>query len=159
MSKRAFYVSSISYCSPTGFNSGLHIHIYIYIYIYIRGGEVCGRYVADARLIRESVTAPTSCGGVSLQTPQSVIILINGQLFSLGSRVLHLDTKPCSLGTTQTITSSLSHVFSSCSRVAKSNEPRSSGIDLIGVRDRHMHTPAPETWYSVFQGRRHHDGA
>ncbi len=78
MSKRAFHVSSINYCSQTGFNSGLHIHIYIYIYIYIRGGEVCGRYAGDAHLIRASVTAPTSCGGVSLQTPQSVTILING---------------------------------------------------------------------------------
>jgi hypothetical protein len=92
MSKLAFRVSSISYCSQTGFNSGLHIHIYIYIYIYIyiRGGEVCGRYADDAHLIRASVTAPTSCGGVSLQTPQSVIILINGLLFSLGSRVFAL---------------------------------------------------------------------
>ncbi len=90
MSKLAVCVSSISYCSQTGFNSGLHIHIYIYIYIYIHGGEVCGRYADDARLIRASVTAPTSCGGVSLQTPQSVIILINGQLFSLGSRVFAL---------------------------------------------------------------------
>jgi hypothetical protein len=90
MSKLAFCVSSISYCSQTGFNSGLHIHIYIYIYIYIHGGEVCGRYADDAHLIRASVTAPTSCGGVSLQTPQSVIILINGQLFSLGSRVFAL---------------------------------------------------------------------
>ena len=76
MSKLAFCVSSISYCSQTGFNSGLHIHIYIYIYIYIRG--VCGRYADDARLIGASITTPTSCGGVSLQTPQSVIILING---------------------------------------------------------------------------------
>ena len=58
----------------------------------------------DARLIHASVTTP-SVVGYHCKLPSSVIILINGRLFSPGSRVLHLDTKPCSFGTTQTITS------------------------------------------------------
>ncbi len=82
-----------------------------------------------------------------------------GDFTPWGTGFLHLDTKPCSLGTTQTITSSLSHVSSSCSCVAKSNKPRSSHIDLIVVRDRCTRTPAPGTRYSIFQGRRYHDGA
>jgi hypothetical protein len=76
----------------------------LYIYIFIDGGEVCGRYADDARLIHASVNAPTSVVGSHSKLPSSVIILINGQLFSLGSRVLHCDTKPCSFGTTQTFT-------------------------------------------------------
>ncbi len=72
------------------------------------GGEVCGRDADDARLIRASVNAPPSMVVVSFpKLPSPVIILINGQLSSLGSRVLHFDTKPCSFGTTQTITSFL----------------------------------------------------
>ena len=66
---------------PTSFGSGLHVYIFIY------GGEVCGRYADDARLIRASVTAPTSVVGSHSKLPSSVIILINGRLFSLGSRV------------------------------------------------------------------------
>jgi hypothetical protein len=49
--------------------------------------EVRGRYADDARLIRASVTAPTSVVGSHSKLPSSVIILINGRLFSLGSRV------------------------------------------------------------------------
>jgi hypothetical protein len=66
---------------PTSFGSGLHVYIFIY------GGEVCGRNADDARLIRASVTAPTSVVGSHSKLPSSVIILINGRLFSLGSRV------------------------------------------------------------------------
>ena len=66
---------------PTSFGSGLHVYIFIY------SGEVCGRYADDARLIRASVTAPTSVVGSLSKLPSSVIILINGRLFSLGSRV------------------------------------------------------------------------
>jgi hypothetical protein len=66
---------------PTSFGSGLHVYIFIY------SGEVCGRYADDARLIRASVTAPTSVVGFLSKLPSSVIILINGRLFSLGSRV------------------------------------------------------------------------
>ena len=66
---------------PTSFGSGLHVYIFIY------SGEVCGRYADDARLIRASVTAPTSVVGSHSKLPSSVIILINGQLFSLGSRL------------------------------------------------------------------------
>jgi hypothetical protein len=62
---------------PTSFGSGLHNYIFIY------GGEVCGRYADDARLIRASVTAV----GSHSKLPSSVIILINGRLFSLESRV------------------------------------------------------------------------
>jgi hypothetical protein len=76
----------------------------LYIYIFINGGEVCGRYADDPRSIHASVNAPTSVLGSHSKLPSSVIILINGQLFSLGSRVLHRDTKPCSFGTTQTFT-------------------------------------------------------
>jgi hypothetical protein len=72
-------VSSTS--GPTSFGSGLHVYIFIY------SGEVCGRYADDARLIRASVTAPTSVVGSHSKLPSSVIILINGRLFSLGSRV------------------------------------------------------------------------
>ena len=71
--------SSIS--GPTSFVSGLHVYIFIY------SGEVCGRYADDARVIRASVTAPTSVVGSLSKLPSSVIILINGGLFSLGSRV------------------------------------------------------------------------
>ena len=66
---------------PTSFGSGLHVYTFIY------SGEVCGRYADDARLIRASVTAPTSVLGSLSKLPSSVIILINGRLFSLGSRV------------------------------------------------------------------------
>ena len=50
-------------------------------------GEVRGRYADDAHLIRASITAPTSVVGSHSKLPSSVIILINGRLFSLGSRV------------------------------------------------------------------------
>jgi hypothetical protein len=76
----------------------------LYVYIFIDGGEVCGRYADDARLIHASINALTSVVGSHSRLPSSAIILINGQLFSLGSRVLHRDTKPCSFGTTQTFT-------------------------------------------------------
>jgi len=66
---------------PTSFGSGLHVYIFIY------GGEVCGRYADDTRLIQASVTAPTSVVGSHSKLPSSVIILINGQIFSLESRV------------------------------------------------------------------------
>ncbi len=66
---------------PTSFGSGLHVYIFIY------SGEVCGRYADDARLIQASITAPTSVVGSHSKLPSSVIILINGQLFSLGSRL------------------------------------------------------------------------
>ena len=65
----------------TSFGSGLHVYIFIY------GGEVCGRYADDAHLIRVSVTASTSVVGSHSKLPSSVIILINGRLFSLGSGV------------------------------------------------------------------------
>ncbi len=81
--------SSIS--GPTSFVSGLHVYIFIY------RGEVCGRYADDARVIRASVTAPTSVVGSLSKLPSSVIILINGRLFSLGSRVLHFDINPAVL--------------------------------------------------------------
>ena len=71
--------SSIS--GPISVGSGLHVYIFIY------SGEVCGRYADDARLIRASVTAPTSVVGSLSKLPSSVIILINGRLLSLGSRV------------------------------------------------------------------------
>jgi hypothetical protein len=59
---QVYLASSIS--GPTTFGSGLHVYIFIY------RGEVCGRYADDARLIRASVTAPTSVVGFSFQTPQ-----------------------------------------------------------------------------------------
>ena len=52
----------------------------------INGGEVCGRHADDARLIHASVTAGLR-GGIYCKLPSSMIILINGRLFSLGSRV------------------------------------------------------------------------
>ena len=67
--------------SPTSVGLGLHVYIFIY------SGEVCGRYADDARLIRAFVTAPTSVVGSHSKLPSSVIILINGRLFSRGSRV------------------------------------------------------------------------
>ena len=66
---------------PTSFGSGPHVYIFIY------GGEVCGRYADDAFIMRAFITAPTSVVGSHSKLPSSVIILINGQLFSLGSRV------------------------------------------------------------------------
>ncbi len=69
---------------PASFGSGPHVYIFIY------DGEVCGRYADDARLIRASITAPTSVVGSHSKLPSSVIILINGQHFSLGSRVCTL---------------------------------------------------------------------
>ena len=81
--------SSIS--GPTSFVLGLHVYIFIY------KGEVCGRYADDARVIRASVTAPTSMVGSLSKLPSSVIIMINGRLFSLGSRVLHFDINPAVL--------------------------------------------------------------
>jgi len=66
---------------PTSFGSGLHVYTFIY------SCEVCGRYADDAHLIRASITAPTSVVGSLSKLPSSVIILINGRLFSLGSRV------------------------------------------------------------------------
>ena len=49
--------------------------------------KFCGRYSDDAHFIHTSVTASTSVMGSHSKLPSSVIILINGQLFSLGSRV------------------------------------------------------------------------
>jgi len=103
---------------PKSFNSGIHVYRFIY------SGEVYGRYADDARLIRASVTAPTSVVGSLSKLPSSVIILINGQLFSLGSRVC-TSILTLQFWHRQTI-APLSHVFSSCSHVAKSNKPRSS---------------------------------
>ena len=104
---------------PTSIWSGIHI------YMFNDGGEVCGRYADDVRLIRASVTEPTSVMDSHSKLLSSVIILINGQLFSLGCRVLHFNIKPCSFGTTQTCTP-FSHLSSSCSPVANSNKHRSS---------------------------------
>jgi hypothetical protein len=56
-------------------------------YMLIVRGDVCGRDANDAHLIRLSVNAPPSMVGFHSKLPRSVIILINGQLFSLGSRV------------------------------------------------------------------------
>ncbi len=51
--------------------------------------------------------------------------LTNGQLFLPGEQGLHRNTKPCSFGTTQTITL-LCNVSTSCSHASSLNEPRSS---------------------------------
>ncbi len=51
--------------------------------------------------------------------------LTNGQLFLPGEQGLHWNTKPCSFGTTQTITL-FSHVSTSCSHTSSLNKPRSS---------------------------------
>jgi hypothetical protein len=80
----AGFVLASSTSGPTSLGSGLHV------YIFINGGEVCGRYADDAHLIRASVTASTSVVGSHSKLPSSVIILINGRLFSLGSRVCTL---------------------------------------------------------------------
>jgi hypothetical protein len=74
-----------SMSGPTNFRSGLHVYIFIY------SGEVCGRYDDDARLIRASVTAPTSVVGSLSKLPSSVIILINGE------QGLHFDIDPAVL--------------------------------------------------------------
>ena len=75
------FVLSSSSSGPTSLGSGLHVYIFIY------GGEVCGRYADGPRLIHASVTASTSVVGSHSKLPSSVIILINGRLFSLGSGV------------------------------------------------------------------------
>jgi hypothetical protein len=52
-------------------------------------------------------------------------LLTNGRLFLPREQGLHWNTKPCSFGTTQTITL-FSHVSTSCSHASSLNEPRSS---------------------------------
>jgi hypothetical protein len=65
-----------------------------YIYIFIDGSKVCGRYAADARLIRASVNAPTSMVGFSFQTSQACDHLDLWATFLPGEQGLHFDTKP-----------------------------------------------------------------
>jgi hypothetical protein len=77
------------------------------MYIFIRGGEVCGRYADDARLIRVSVNAPTYVVGFSFQTPQACDHLDQWETFLPGEQGLHFNTKPCCFGTTHTIPSCL----------------------------------------------------
>jgi len=67
---------------PTSFGSGLHVYIFIYC------GEVCGRYADDARLIRVSVTAPTSVVGDHLD---------QWATFLPGEQGLHFDINPAVL--------------------------------------------------------------
>ncbi len=78
-----------------------------YIYIFIDGGEVCGRYADDTRLIHASVNTPTSVVGFSFQTPQACDHLDLWVTFLPGEQGLHFDTKPCCFGTTKTIPSCL----------------------------------------------------
>jgi hypothetical protein len=80
---------SSSTIGQTSLGAGLHLHIFI------NGGEVCGRYADDARLIRASVNAPTSVVGLPFQTPQACDHLDLWATFCL-----HFDTKPCYFGTT-----------------------------------------------------------
>jgi hypothetical protein len=104
---------------PTNLGSGKHIYIFIY------GGQVCGRYADGAHLMQASVTASTSMVGSHSKLPRSVIILINGQLFSLGSRVCTSILHPAVLALHK-LSLPLSHVYSSCSHVVKSYKPRSA---------------------------------
>jgi hypothetical protein len=80
-----------------------HVRNLVYIYIFIEGGDVCGRYADEARLICASVNTPTSVVGFSFQTPQAYNHLDLWATFLPGERGLHFDTKPCCFGTTQTI--------------------------------------------------------
>jgi hypothetical protein len=73
---------------PTSFGYGLHVYRFIY------SGEVCGRYADDARLIRASVTAPTSVVGFSFQTPQFSDHLDQWATFLPGEQGLHFDINP-----------------------------------------------------------------
>jgi hypothetical protein len=67
--------------------------------------------------------------------------LTNGQLFLLGEQSLYWNTKPCSFGTTQTITL-FSHISTSCSHASSLNEPRSSRRLDCGEGQRCKHEPA-----------------
>ncbi len=84
-----------------------HVRNLVYIYIFIGGGDICGRYADDARLIQASVNAPTSVAGFSFQTPQAYGHLDLWVTFLPGEQGLHFDTKPCCFGTTQTTPSCL----------------------------------------------------
>ncbi len=87
------------------FHQGMarHVRSLVYIYIFIGGGDVCGRYADDTRLICASVNAPTSVVGFSFQTPQACDHLDLWATFLPGEQGLHFDIKPCCFGTTQTI--------------------------------------------------------
>jgi hypothetical protein len=91
------------------FHQGMdgHVRSLVYIYIFIGGGDVCGRYADDARLIRTSINAPTSVVGFSFQTPQACDHLDLWATFLPGEQGLHFNTKPFCFGTTQTIPSCL----------------------------------------------------
>jgi hypothetical protein len=94
-------------------------------YMLIVRGEVCVRDADGAHLIRVSLNAPPSVMGFHSKLPMLVIILINGQLFSLGSRVCTWIVNPAVLAPHK-----LSLLFLSCILLmqshTKSYEPRSS---------------------------------
>jgi hypothetical protein len=94
-------------------------------YMLIIRGEVCGRDGDDTHLIRVSINAPPSVVVFHSKLPRSVIILVNGQLFSLGSRVCTLIVNPAVLASHK-----LSLLFLSCILLmqphVKSYKPRSS---------------------------------
>jgi hypothetical protein len=77
------------------------------MYMFIGGGDVCGRYADNARLICTSLNAPSSMVGFSFQTVQVCDYLDQWVPFLPGEQGLHFNTKPCSFGTTQTIPSCL----------------------------------------------------
>jgi hypothetical protein len=85
----------------------------------------CGRDADDTHLIQVSVNIPHSVAGFHSKFPRSVIILINGQLFSLGSRVCNSMVNPEVLAPHK-----LSLLFLSCiilmQSQAESYKPRSS---------------------------------
>ncbi len=88
------------YCSCICFHQSVARQVANLAYMFhivIIGSEVCGRYADDTRLIHTSVNAHTSVVGPHCKLPSLVIILINGQLFSLGSRVLQLILNPAVL--------------------------------------------------------------
>jgi hypothetical protein len=93
---QAYLFSSTS--GQTHEGSGLHVHLHW-------GGDVCGRYADDARLIRVSINAPTSVVGFSFQTPQACDHFDLWATFL--EQGLHFDTKPCCFGIRQTIPSCL----------------------------------------------------
>jgi len=98
--------------------SGLYLHLH-------RWRWSCGRYADDTCFTRAFVNAPTAVVGSHSKLPSSVIILINGWLSSLGSRVCTSILNPAVLAPHK-LSPPLSHVSSSCSHVPKSYKPRSS---------------------------------
>ena len=106
--------------------SGLYLHLH-------RWRWSCGRYADDTCFTRAFVNAPTAVVGSHSKLPSSVIILINGWLSSLGSRVCTSILNPAVLAP-HTLLLPLSHISSSCSHANKSYKPRSSCKTWAGGR-------------------------